>query len=448
LRYPCQHAMRFLSRKQLGTLLFFLLALGTVYPQTLSGMPLANQTAEDPLMGSGFSSLPAPSRSYFLGGVHVSTGAESNPSLLSTYSSQISSVTNLLGDFSLRKFWRHFETSVDYTGGDTLYRGYGDQEFTNQQFQRFSADGVIRWKGGQLSLKELFTYTGSRGFGSSSPGGIGNPTNPGSEFFGAAVFAPSYLGNVTVVSVAEALSRRSSVSFSAAYSFNDYINSEGLFNSRQASMQTGYTYQISRRNNIGVIYGYQDFQFIPNVQSVVTNSAQFVFERHFSDRIDLVLGAGPDRIVTTGIISTQSQINTTGQASLMYRRRKSGLNFSYFRLVTSGSGVYAGGLSDTATISIDRRVSRSWQATLRGSYDRASGLGVSSFGAQLPQSKYWLAGVTVHRRLGRSLSAFASYEFNNDSFLTCAGFQRCGPAANRNAILTGFDWSIRPVHLE
>jgi len=141
-------------------------------------------------------------------------------------------------------------------------------------------------------------------------------------------------------------------------------------------------------------------------------------------------------------------MNATAQALLEYRRRKSYLNVSYNRMVTSGSGVYAGGISDTVVVSCDRTLSRLWQATLRGSYDKISGLGVSSFGLQLPQSRYWLSGVTVRRRLGRSLSAFTSYEFDYDSFFSCTGFQRCGPAVNRNIILTGLDWSISPVRLE
>jgi hypothetical protein len=376
-RYP----MRFVSKIHLWTLLFLLIALGTVWPQTVSGLPPADSGVLDPIRGTNqLSSLPAPSRSYFLGGLHLSTGAENNPSLLSAYSSQVSSVTNLVGEFSLRKFWRHFATSIDYTGGDTLYRNYGAVALDNQQFQGVSADEVIRWTTGQLSFKDLFSYTGSREFGSFSPGGIGNPTNTGSEFFGATNFAPSFAGNVTVASVTQALTRRSSVKFSAGYSFNDYLsNSEGLFNSRQASSQAGYTYQISRKTIIGVQFGYRDFQFVPAVQSVVTNSAQFVFERHFSDHVDLVLGGGPERIVTIG----------------------------------------------TST---------------------ASGLGVSSFGIQLPESRYWLAGMTVHRRLGRSLSAFANYQFNYDTFLSCGGLHSCGPAVNRNVMLVGLDWSIHPVH--
>jgi hypothetical protein len=378
----------------------------------------------------------------------LSTGAENNPSLLSAYSSQVSSVTNLVGEFSLRRFWRHFATSIDYTGGDTLYRNYGAVAYDNQQFQGVSANEVIRWTTGQLSIKDLFSYTGSREFGSFSPGGIGNPTNTGSEFFGGTLFAPSFAGNVTVASVTQALTRRSSVKFSGGYSFTDYLsNSEGLFNSRQASSQAGYSYQISRKNIIGVQYGYRDFQFVPAVQSVVTNSAQFVFERHFSDHVDLVLGGGPERIVTIGT-STKSQINATVQASLGYRRRKSHLDISYNRMVTSGSGVYAGGISDTAMVSFARRLSRSWDATLSGSYAKASGLGVSSFGIQLPENRYWLAGMTVHRRLGRSLSAFVNYQFNYDTFLSCSGLNSCGPGVNRNIMLVGFDWSIHPVHLD
>jgi hypothetical protein len=442
-----RYAMRFLSKKHLGTLLFVPIAVGTVWPQTLSGVSPASGTVLDPVSGTNrISGLLEPSPSYFLGGLHVSTGAENNPSLLSANSSEVSSVTNLVGEFNFRKFWHHFGTSIDYTGADTLYPNYGGAALNNQQFQRVSADEVIRWTTGQLSIKDLFSYTGVRDFGSLSPGGIGNPTSTGSEFFGATLFAPSFDGNLTVASLTQALTRRSSVNFSAGYSFTDYLsNSEGLFNSRQASSQAGYTYQISRKSIISVQYGYRDFQFVPAVQSVVTNSAQFVFERHFSDHVDLVLGGGPERILTVGT-STQSQINATVQASLGYRRKRSHLDISYHRMVTPGSGVYAGGIGDTAMVSFDRRLSRSWDATISGSYDRISGLGVRSFGLQVPESRYWLAGITVHRRLGRSLSAFANYQFNYDTFLSCGGLNSCGPSVNRNIMLVGFDWSIHPVH--
>ena len=70
------YAMRFLSQKHLLTLLFLLIALGTAWPQTLSGLPPADSSVLDPIrVTNQISSLPAPSRSYFLGGLHLSTGA-------------------------------------------------------------------------------------------------------------------------------------------------------------------------------------------------------------------------------------------------------------------------------------------------------------------------------------------------------------------------------------
>jgi hypothetical protein len=457
-------SMRSCLRKHIWTLTFLLCALATGWPQATDGARPADSDAQDtvnradsgqdseplsPGLNSTSTTPSVPSPSYVLGDLQVSTGMESNPSLSPAYSSQISSATRLLGNASLRKFRRHFETSVDYVGSDTLFQGYGSLKLYNFQFQQLNADQTIRWRSGKISFDDSFTYTGNQGVELLSPGGSGAFNNPGgSNYFGGTQFGTTNESNVSVASITQDLTKHSSAKFSGAYSITDYLgSSQGLFNSRQVSTQTGYGYQISRKTNIGFSYGYRDFQFIPNLEALVANSAQLIFQFRFSDRMELIIGAGPQRIVTSGL-SRSSQLTPTVQASFRYRSKRSDLNLSYNRSVSSGAGFYAGGIEQIAVSSFDWRFSRSWQATLSGSYFRVSEVGLSAPGTQSLQTEYGLAGAVVRRRLGRYLSAIASYELNYYRVGGCSLSQSCNPAVYPNRALIGLDWSFRPVRLE
>jgi hypothetical protein len=461
--------MRFCPKRLPWALIFLSLAVAAGWSQAESAATPDDSGVQYPVMRTDSESdsvasssdpdqpmiEPAviPSPSYFDGSIDLSTGAQRNPSVSSIYSSQMSSVTSLAGNFSLRKFRRRLETAVDYLGGDTLYSSYASLGLYNQQFQRLSADQTVRWTKGQLSVSDLFSDTGSRGFGSSSSGAVNIlPVPPGFDFFGASplgqVGQVSYVSNISAAQVTEALTKRSSASFSGAYSITDYLNnSEGLFDSRQVSTQTEFTYQINGRNSFGVVYGYQDFEFIPTVETLVTNSMQLVFQHRVFGRMELVLGAGPDYIVTRGL-TAKSQVNSTVRGIFTYHAKKADLSLSYNRMVTPGFGYYAGGIADTALFSVERRLSRSWRATLRSGYFGVTELGLASAGTLSTKSEYWLAGVTVHRLLRRTLSAVASYQFNNDGFGTCGLSQGCSPVARSNVALIGLEWSIRPVRLE
>jgi len=461
-RSPCP--MRCCLRKCAWMLTFLLFALGTGWAQATDAPPPSDTDTtnmQDPVNRTDpgqfleppgpdldqLSAAPSVPQSRLLGDIEVSTGAGNNPAPVPGNSSQISSVTRLLANFSVLKSRRRSQTSIDYRGGDSLYSSYGIVGLYNLQSQRLGADETIRWRGGQISFDDSFSYSSNRGFG--SPVGTSVPqVLAGFDSYGATQFGQAYMNNVSGTSITEELTKRSSAKFSGGYSITNYLsNSQGLFNSRQVSAQTEYSYQISRRNNIGVSYGYQDIQFVPTVEVLVANSAQFVFQRRISERMNLVLGAGPERIVTSGI-GARTQLTPTVQASLTYVGKRSDFNLSYDRVVTSGAGLYAGGIQDGAGASANWKFSRRLQATLNGGYFRVSVVGLSTTGTQVPQSEYWSAGATVQRRLGRSLSAIANYQFYTYASGGCSLAQSCSPAAHPNTVLIGLDWSIRPVRLE
>ena len=412
--------------------------------QTEAGLDSEPSSNGVDLLSDRTSALPL---SYMQSDLQASIGAENNPALVSGNASQISAVTEVTGRFTLLKSRRRSQTSITYRGGDTLYSSYGGSGLYSLQSQRPTAAESIRWRRGQISFEDSFSYTSNRGFG--SPGGLSVPkVLAGFDSSGAIEYGPAFINNVSGATVTEELTRRSSAQFSGAYSITDYVNNnENLFNSRQVSTQAQYGYQISRSNNIGLSYGYQDIQFVPAIETLVANSAQFIFQHTVSARMELVLGAGPEKIVNSGI-SLKTQLTPTVQASFNYRGKRSDLSLSYNRVVTSGSGYYAGGIQDGAGASANWKLSRLWEVTTHGGYFRVNVVGLSATGTEIPRFEYWSADAQVRRHLGRSLSAIASYRFNSYSSGACGLAQSCGPAAHLNTVLLGLDWSVRPVRLE
>lgn len=438
-------------------------------PQTDLGQDSVTQSVEAPTISgldqSSIDPTQAPSRSCLLAGIHVSEGAESDPSWMQGFSSQTASVTNLLGSFSLLKSRRNSETAIDYMGGDTVYSEYAGERPHNQQFEKLNADERILWSKGQLAFRDSF-YTGDGDFGSSSFGGVGAynstgvgagiPANTGvSDFFGASQFGEvsqaAYVTNASVVDATQALTPRSSVYVAGDYSLTDYLSdTESLFNSRQISAQAGYDHQLSRPAEIEAVYGYQVFKFPESgVGKLVANSVQLAYQRRVSGRLDLLLGAGPEFVNLSGGISGKTlQITATVQASLRYRWQKSSLSLSYNRLVSAGSGFFAGGISQIALLSLSRNITRSWRTILDGGYTKVSGIGLSASGTPATSYEYGYAGAAIQRQLGRSVTAFASYQFNNENFGGCGATQNCIPPLHPQIVLIGFDWYIRPVRLD
>ena len=433
---------------------------------TTESASLPKETDSNPEVDeTSFDGPPAPSKSYFRGRIQLSEGAESNPSGISAFSSQVSPFTNITGAASLSKYQRHSETAIDYLGGGTVFTGFGRSGPYGQQLQQLIADQRLGWNRLELNFRDFVRYLsegdiGGSTFGTSNlrfpAGGTGVAQNPvTSDFFGASqsgqVGQEAYLINVTESDITEALTRRSSVRLAGAYSIIDYFGSnQDRFDSRQVTGQASYDYELTPRTSVGVAYGYRTFKFPrSNVGTVVTNSVVFVYEHHVSPRIIVRLDAGPEFTnLSGGTSKTIQEINATAGALLRYQWKKSSMSASYNRLVTAGSGFFAGGNTNVALFSFERTLSRLWQGVLDCGYTRVSGIGFSSAVISRSSYQYGFAGVAVQRRLKRSLIAFATYQFNDQEFGSCGTSRNCSPDIRRHTFAVGLDYYIRPVRLE
>src|SRR5262249_39814060 len=157
-------------------------------------------------------------------------------------------------------------------------------------------------------FRDSFSYLPEGSFGYGSYGGAGAQIGAGfgsigglpgggfAGFFGggqvAALGQIPRINNTSIAGITQALNRRSSLTLAGAFSivhFSD--NSQGFINSQQVSGQAGYNYEISRKNQIALIYGYQSFRYPAaigvNFKSQVVN---VLFGHRISGRMDLVLG--------------------------------------------------------------------------------------------------------------------------------------------------------------
>src|SRR5207244_13236880 len=124
-------------------------------------------------------------------------------------------------------------------------------------------------------------------------GAVGGIFGPGQ--FGSLGQQPRII-NSAVVDITESLTPRSSATLAGGYGLVHFTgnNPAGLINSRQASAQAGYNYQLNRRDQIAFVYGFQDFHY-PTVagSSFLTHMAHVLYGHRISYRIDLSVGGGP-----------------------------------------------------------------------------------------------------------------------------------------------------------
>jgi hypothetical protein len=450
-------------------------------PPSSSDNPAANATASvpdqdntvqavssenPPISGLDQPSLEprAGSRSFLIPGAHISEALDSNFGN-DFGNSSLHAVTRALGSLALQKLWNRYDTTLAYVGGGAFYSSHAGGASLIQQLD---ADQRILWRTGQLAIRDSFSYLPEGLFGYGSYGGVGGMSGLGAigggivggglnGFFGPGQLASfghePRITNVALADVAQSLSPRSFVTAAGSYGVVHFINNDsGFINSRQFVAQGGYDYQISRKDQVGLVYGYQEFRYPTEVGADFHSHVVNVLYGHrISGRLDLVLGGGP-QVIEIHSVSTGStrEISGSGRAALRYRLRHSTLSFSYYHFTTSGAGFFAGAESDTARGDLNHPFGRLWNATFDVGYTHNSRLAptVPGIGAPANSYGYVYVGGVAHRQLGRDFRLLLSYQFNDLGFdqSFCAAGGSC--SSQRHVFLVGLDWHPRPIRLD
>jgi hypothetical protein len=415
-------------------------------------------------------------RSFLIPGLHVNQSVDSNVND-STGSAAVSGVTRALGSLTLERLWKSHEVAVDYVGGAAFYSNRSNNV---SQIHTLGLDDRILWRTGQLALRDSFSYLPEGTFGSGSyggagalggtgglgglgggglGGGLGGGIGSGGQggFFGPGQFASlgqqSRISNVALMDISENLSPRTSLTVAGSYGLVHFIdNTLGFINSRQISAQAGFNYQLNRKDQLGLLYGFQAFRYPSAIGSDFnTHVVHVLYGHRISGRLDLVLGAGPQLTMinntTTG--STQ-RLSLSGRASLRYRFPNASVGLYYDHYNSSGSGFFTGATSDVARVSASRPFGRLWTATFDLGFTHNSKILPSVFGVSAQTYNYLYAGGALRRQLGEYFSAFVSYQFNNLGFdqSFCGTSTSCNRTSQRQVATFGLDWHPRPIRLD
>ncbi len=412
-----------------------------------------------------------PARSFLIPGIHVSEAADSNLGETTTGSS-VQGVTRLMGSMMFQKIGSRSMTALDYIGGGEFYSGYAAG---SDQVQQFDGEERILWNKGQLTARDQFSYLpeGEFGFGVYGESGAYSQGLAGIGYIGGGIgagvgglFGPGQFGtlgqeprinNLATVDIDQALTPRSGITLAGGYGIVRFMdNTAGFIDSNQVSAEAAYDYQLSRKNQIAFLYGFQDFRY-PNFAGTTytTHLTQVLFGHRISGRMDLIVGAGPEITVVNSPLfgGTTQSVTASAQAGLRYRFPKTSLGIFYSRFNTSGSGYFLGATSDVVRVSASRPLGRLWTGGIDIGWADNSRIQAGVLGL-LPATttgfQYWYAGAVARRELSHHFSFFVSYQFNDLSFsgASCVTPIACNQAAQRHVAAVGLDWHPHPIRLD
>jgi len=465
--------------------LFLALALGIAWAQDDGGQtaPPADQAGaasspdnpQQPPANPPISGIDQPAlehglteRSFLIPGAQISESVDSNVG--NEFGDEaVHGVTRALGSLILQRLWNHYDLSLGYVGGAALYSGFSE---SSSQVHQFDAVQRIRWQRGQFAVRDEFSYLpeGSFGFGAYGGsggyelglGGIGMggiALSPLGNFFGPGQFgsvgqAPR-ITNISAADVTQDLTARSSVTAAGSYALVHFTDdNSGFIDSRQTSAQAGYDYQLTRRDQIALIYGFQDFRY-PDLagESFTTHLWHVLYGHRISERMDFIVGGGPQlTILDNPFLGSTHQLSLSGRAELRYKFPKTSLGIFYDHYNTGGSGFFPGAKSDIVRVSLARPITRKWDAMADIGYAHNSRIQspLFGFGVNATSYQYVYAGAAVHRQLGRNFSVFVSYQFNELAFDSsfCAAGASCNRTSQRHVATIGLDWHPRPIKLD
>jgi hypothetical protein len=406
--------------------------------------------------------LHTASRSFIAPALQVSESADTNGGNR-LGNTGLDSVTHVLGALDIQQFWPKSDLFLEYLGGAAFYTNPYDAK----QLQAAGLEAVTRWRTGLVTLRDAFSYLpdgsfqigygGDPGLGLIS-GGLGTAGTGGglpgwqqsNGAFGSVGNIPR-LANTAILDAVQALSPVSAITVAGGFSnAHFYDPTNALINSDQITLQAGYSHLLSRHDQIGVIYGFQLFQFPQDTGGQIYNHVVNVRWSHtITGRLSLIAGAGPQYtdLQQGGSLSNWS---LSARVQLRYKFSHASIVASYEKFTSPGSGFFAGADTQAARLGFTRPLGRTWEVYSDLGYSHNKRLQPANFGAVNANSyDEGSAGAVFRKHLGRSYDFFAAYRFsevafNVPVFLSGTG----GRIAQRHIGTIGMEWHPRPTRID
>jgi hypothetical protein len=408
--------------------------------------------------------LHTATRSFISPALQVSESADTNGAN-QLGNNNLESVSRVLGALDLQQFWPKSDLFLEYLGGGAFY----SSPYNAKQLQAVGLEAVTRWRTGQATLRDSFSYLpdgsfvmgfgGLPGFGFANGGfGVGMQGGglPGMTSFASQLGSVENiprLANTAILDAVQAISPVSAITVAGGFSnahFND--PSQILINSDEVTIEGGYSHLLNRHDQIGVIYAFQLFQFPQETGGQIYNHILNVRWSHtMSGRMTLIAGAGPQYAdLEAGGYYTHWSLSARVQ--LRYKLGRASLIASYEKFTSPGAGLFAGADVQVARLGYTRPLGRTWEFFGDLSYSHNKKLQPADFGA-VNASSYdnGSANAIFRKHLGRTYDFFAAYRFGEMAFNVppgISGISGTGRIAQRQGGTIGVEWHPRPTRIE
>ena len=413
--------------------------------------------------------LHTATRSFISPAVQVSEAADTNGQD-QFGNTQLQSATRVLGALDLQQFWPKSDLFLEYLGGGAFYTN----PFYVRQLQAAGLEAVTRWRTGQLTLRDAFSYLPDGSFSVGAfgalpglglaTGGMGNGMAggvlPGTQSFGNGQFGAigdiPRLANTAILAVVQALTPKSAITVAGAFSNAHFFdNPELLINSDEVTVEGGYSHLLARHDQIGVVYAFQLFQFPQETGGQIYNHIVNLRWSHtITGRMSLIAGAGP-QYTDLEVGGNYSHWSVSARVQLRYKLGHASMIASYEKFTSAGSGFFLGANTQAARFGYTRPLGRTWEfyGDLAYSYNSELQLPEPAIGA-IGATSYneGSGGAVLRKHLGRTYDFFAAYRFgelafnNQTSFGGLAGPP--GRIAQRQVGAVGVEWHPTPTRIE
>ncbi len=409
--------------------------------------------------------LRTATRSFVSPGLQLSETADTNANNTLGPSSDVSSISRILGAFDLQKFWPKSDLFLEYVGGGAVYANPNDI----RQMHSAGFEGVTRWRTGQLALRDSFSYLPdgafNLGFGGLPGFGIATGSDmtgvvPGTRTLNGGTLGSvgdiPRLANTAILDAVQAINPVSAVTVMGAFSnAHFYDPTTALINSDQLTIEGGYSRLLNRHDQIGVVYAFQLFQFPQATGGQIYSHILNVRYSHtITGRLSFLGGIGPEytELQQGGYLTNWS---ISARAQLRYKFARASMIAGYEKFMSPGSGFFAGANTQVASLVYDRPLGRTWEfyGDLSYSYNKKlqdlPGLGLSNASSYNEGSV-----IAVFRKhLGRTYDFFTAYRFSDVGFNVPGNAQNCianscGNVSQRQSGTIGVEWHPTPTRIE
>jgi hypothetical protein len=417
--------------------------------------------------------LRTASRSFISPALQVSESADTNGANL-LGGSGVKSASRVLGAFDLQQFWPKSDLFLEYLGGGAFYAS----PYKVKQMHAAGLEAVTRWRTGQVTLRDSFSYLpdgsfqigygGNPGLGFANAGGAAGPGGglPGfSHGVLGAVGNTPRLANTAILDAVQSINPVSAITVAGAFTNSHFYDSAScaipgslcLINGDQYTAQGGYSHLFSRHDQIGVIYGFQLFQFPQaNGGEVFNHIVNVRWSHTITGRLSLVAGVGPQHTeLEQG--GSFPHWSVSGRGQLRYKFAHSSLVASYEKFTSPGSGFFAGADTQAVRLAYTRPLGRTWNVYADLGYSHNKKL--QNVSCPFPQAcgvqnaasyDEGSAGAIFRKHLGRSYDFFGVYRFSEVAFNVPPGVTGFGTGriAHRHIGSIGVEWHPRPTRIE